>query len=97
MNLLATGEFEAVQERHDFMDRELDDVRKARRDLLELVAQVDREIQESFDGAFRDVAAQFERLVKELFPGGEGRLGCRARRSPRGRDRDRGEPRPQAA
>jgi len=74
VNLLATGEFEAVQERHDFMQRELDDVRKARRDLLELVAQVDREIQESFDGAFRDVATQFERLVKELFPGGEGRL-----------------------
>jgi len=74
VNLLATGEFEAVQERHDFMQRELDDVRKARRDLLELVSQVDREIQETFDGAFRDVATQFERLVKELFPGGEGRL-----------------------
>ena len=74
VNLLATGEFEAVQDRHDFMQRELDDVRKARRDLLELVAQVDREIQETFDGAFRDVATQFERLVKELFPGGEGRL-----------------------
>ncbi|MCD6021556.1 MAG: condensin subunit Smc [Actinomycetia bacterium] len=74
VNLLATGEFEAVQERHDFMQRELDDVRTARRDLLELVAQVDREIQESFDAAFRDVAGQFERFVKELFPGGEGRL-----------------------
>jgi chromosome segregation protein len=74
VNLLATGEFEAVQERHDFMQRELEDVRKARRDLLELVAQVDAEIQETFDGAFRDVAMQFERLVKELFPGGDGRL-----------------------
>jgi len=74
VNLLATGEFEAVQERHDFMQRELDDVRKARRDLLELVAQVDAEIQETFDVAFRDVATQFERLVKELFPGGDGRL-----------------------
>ena len=74
VNLLATGEFEAVQERHDFMQRELDDVRRARRDLLELVAQADREIQESFDSAFRDVSVQFERLVKELFPGGDGRL-----------------------
>jgi chromosome segregation protein len=74
VNLLATGEFEVVQERHDFMQRELDDIRKARRDLLELVAQVDHEIQETFDGAFLDVATQFERLVKELFPGGEGRL-----------------------
>jgi chromosome segregation protein len=74
VNLLATGEFEALQERHDFMQRELDDVRKARRDLLDLVAQVDREILETFDGAFRDVAVQFERIVQELFPGGEGKL-----------------------
>jgi len=74
VNLLATGEFEAVQERHDFMQRELDDVRKARRDLLEVIAQVDRDITEAFTSGFRDVAAQFERLVAELFPGGEGRL-----------------------
>ncbi len=74
VNLLATGEFEALQERHDFMQRELDDVRKARRDLLEVIAQVDREITETFTTAFRDVALEFERLVAELFPGGEGRL-----------------------
>ena len=74
VNLLATGEFEAVQERYDFMTRELDDVRKARRDLLEVVARVDREITETFSSAFADVSVQFERLIKELFPGGEGRL-----------------------
>jgi chromosome segregation protein len=74
VNLLATGEFEALQERHDLMQRELDDVRRARRDLLEVIAQVDREITETFTTAFRDVAVEFERLVAELFPGGEGRL-----------------------
>jgi chromosome segregation protein len=74
VNLLAAGELGAMQERHDFMQRELDDVRAARRDLLELVAQVDREITETFTTAYRDVAMQFERLVAELFPGGEGRL-----------------------
>jgi chromosome segregation protein len=74
VNLLATGEFEALQERHDFMSRELDDVRKARRDLLEVISKVDAEITETFDAAYRDVAIEFERLVKELFPGGEGRL-----------------------
>jgi len=74
VNLLATGEFEVVQERHDFMVRELDDVRKARRDLLDVIAQVDREITETFTTAYRDVAVQFERLVKDLFPGGDGRL-----------------------
>ena len=74
MNLLATGEYEALQERHDFMARELDDVKNARRDLLEVIAQVDREITETFTTAYDDVATQFERLVKELFPGGDGRL-----------------------
>ena len=74
VNLLASGEFEALQERHDFMARELDDVRKARRDLLEVIARVDQEITETFTTAYRDVAIQFERLVGELFPGGEGRL-----------------------
>jgi chromosome segregation protein len=74
VNLLATGEFEVVQERHDFMQRELDDVKRARRDLLEVIARVDREITETFATAYRDVSVQFERLVGELFPGGEGRL-----------------------
>ena len=74
VNLLAAGELESMQERHDFMQRELDDVRKARRDLLEVITQIDREITETFTTAYRDVAVQFERLVGELFPGGEGRL-----------------------
>lgn len=74
VNLLATGEFQVLQERHDFMARELDDVKHARRDLLEVIAQVDREITETFTAAYRDVALQFERLIKDLFPGGDGRL-----------------------
>jgi len=56
------------------MARELDDVKKASRDLLEVIARVDREITETFTSAYQDVALQFERLIKELFPGGEGRL-----------------------
>ncbi|HEY7400309.1 MAG TPA: AAA family ATPase [Actinomycetota bacterium] len=74
VNLLAGGEFEALQERHDFLARELDDVRKARRDLLEVIARIDLEITQTFDAAYRDVAREFERLIGNLFPGGEGRL-----------------------
>ncbi|HET7236146.1 MAG TPA: AAA family ATPase [Actinomycetota bacterium] len=74
VNLLAGGEFEAMQERHTFLQRELDDVRKARRDLLEVVQRIEEEIVITFEAAYRDVAAEFERLIKELFPGGEGRL-----------------------
>jgi chromosome segregation protein len=74
VNLLAEGEFGALQERHDFLARELDDVRKARRDLLEVIRRVDEEVVTLFDAAFRDVAGEFESLFGELFPGGEGKL-----------------------
>jgi chromosome segregation protein len=56
------------------MAREIDDVKAARRDLLEVVARIDEEITETFTTAFRDVAGHFERLIGELFPGGSGRL-----------------------
>jgi chromosome segregation protein len=74
VNLLAGGEFEALRERHDFMARELDDVRKARRDLMQVVARIDEEIAATFAAAYADVAASFEALFRELFPGGDGRL-----------------------
>jgi chromosome segregation protein len=74
VNLLAGGEFEAMQERHDFLHRELDDVRRARRDLLEVIRRIETEIVTTFEAAYRDVATEFERLIGELFPGGEGRL-----------------------
>ncbi|HET7870124.1 MAG TPA: AAA family ATPase [Actinomycetota bacterium] len=74
VNLLAGGEFEAMRERHDFMARELDDIRKARRDLMQVVARIDEEIAATFAAAYADVAASFEALFQELFPGGDGRL-----------------------
>jgi chromosome segregation protein len=74
VNLLAGGEFEALQERHDFLARELEDVKKARRDLLEVIQRIDAEIATTFESAYRDVAEEFERLFKDLFPDGEGRI-----------------------
>jgi chromosome segregation protein len=74
VNLLAGGEFEALRERHDFLARELEDVKKARRDLLEVIQRIDAEIATTFEAAYRDVAEEFERLFKDLFPGGDGRI-----------------------
>jgi chromosome segregation protein len=74
VNLLATGELESLQERHDFLVRELEDVRAARRDLREVIAEVDRQVAELFGLAFRDVAHAYAELFSMLFPGGEGRL-----------------------
>jgi chromosome segregation protein len=74
VNLLATGELEAVQERHDFLAREMDDVRAARRDLQQVIVEVDARVADLFDRAFHDVAREFASLFVTMFPGGEGRL-----------------------
>src|SRR6266536_1984532 len=74
VNLLASGELESLRERHEFLTRELDDVKAARRDLERLIQDIDRQMAELFGAAFRDVAAEFAELFGRLFPGGEGRL-----------------------
>ncbi|HEX2031241.1 MAG TPA: AAA family ATPase [Actinomycetota bacterium] len=74
VNLVAADEYRALQERHDFLQREIDDVKAARRDLRTVVQEVDRKIREIFDAAFRDVAGEFASLFATLFPEGEGKL-----------------------
>jgi chromosome segregation protein len=74
VNLLAGGELDSVQQRHDFLVRELEDVKAARRDLLEMIQGIDRRMGEQFESAFTDVAREFAALFVMMFPGGEGRL-----------------------
>jgi chromosome segregation protein len=74
VNLLATTELEPLQQRHDFLVREIEDIKAARRDLQEVIHEVDRRMGELYASAFRDVATEFSGLFAELFPGGEGRL-----------------------
>lgn len=74
INPLALEEHAALQERHNFLDGQLDDVRSARRDLTKVIRAVDSEIVEVFRAAYSDVADNFEKLFATLFPGGQGRL-----------------------
>ena len=74
VNLLAADELGGLRERYEFMNRELDDVKAARRDLQEVIRDVDRQMAQLFGEAFTDVAREFSALFSTLFPGGEGRL-----------------------
>jgi chromosome segregation protein len=74
VNLLATGELESVQQRHDFVRRELEDVKGARTNLQGIIREVDQRVAELFAAAFEDVAREFSALFRLMFPGGEGRL-----------------------
>ncbi|MGK5728761.1 chromosome segregation protein SMC [Streptomyces sp. URMC 124] len=74
VNPLALEEFAALEERHKFLSEQLEDLKKTRSDLLQVVKDVDKRVEEVFTEAYRDTAREFEGVFSRLFPGGEGRL-----------------------
>ncbi|MFM9626602.1 MULTISPECIES: chromosome segregation protein SMC [Streptomyces] len=74
VNPLALEEFAALEERHQFLSEQLEDLKKTRADLLQVVKEVDERVDQVFTEAFRDTAREFEGVFGRLFPGGEGRL-----------------------
>ena len=74
VNPLALEEYAALEERQRFLTEQLDDLKRSRDDLLDIVKEVDARVEEVFTQAYRDVEREFELVFARLFPGGEGRL-----------------------
>ncbi|MFE4672555.1 AAA family ATPase [Streptomyces sp. NPDC056721] len=74
VNPLALEEFAALEERHKFLSEQLEDLKKTRSDLLQVVKEVDERVEQVFTEAYRDTAREFEGVFSRLFPGGDGRL-----------------------
>ncbi|GGT39704.1 chromosome segregation protein SMC [Streptomyces atratus] len=74
VNPLALEEFSALEERHKFLSEQLEDLKKTRADLIQVIREVDERVEQVFTEAYRDTAREFEGVFSRLFPGGEGRL-----------------------
>jgi chromosome segregation protein len=74
VNPLALEEFAALEERYNFLSTQLEDVKAARKGLLDVVADVDARILQVFTDAYTDVEREFAEVFATLFPGGQGRL-----------------------
>jgi chromosome segregation protein len=74
INPLALEEHDALLERHEFLQAQLEDVKASRRELNRVIRAVDQEIVSVFSGAFDDVSQNFTDLFTTLFPGGAGKL-----------------------
>lgn len=74
VNPLALEEYTAMEERHSFLSAQVEDLKQTRRDLMEIIRDVDERVEQVFAAAFADVAVAFESTFSRLFPGGEGRL-----------------------
>lgn len=74
INPLALEEFSALEERSKYLADQLEDLKNTRRDLLEIVREVDERVEIIFKEAYRDTAKAFAEIFPRLFPGGDGRL-----------------------
>ena len=74
VNPLALEEHEALAARHKFLVDQVQDLKASKADLLRIVQDVDRLVQEAFTAAFAETRKQFEHVFGVLFPGGQGDL-----------------------
>ena len=74
VNPLALEEHKALASRHKFLVDQVQDLRASKADLLRIVQDVDRLVEEAFASAFAETREQFEHVFGVLFPGGVGDL-----------------------
>jgi chromosome segregation protein len=73
-NPLALEEFAALEERHKYMSEQLEDLARARSDLMGIIKDLDQKMQAIFASAFEDTRSEFEKVFPVLFPGGTGSI-----------------------
>ena len=74
INPLALEEFSSLEERLKFLAEQLEDLKNTKKDLLDIVKEVDDRVQSIFMEAYEETAKHFEDIFARLFPGGDGRL-----------------------
>ena len=74
INPLALEEYSSLEERLKFLADQLEDLKNTKKDLLDIIKEVDDRVQQIFMEAFLETAKHFEEIFERLFPGGDGRL-----------------------
>jgi chromosome segregation protein len=74
INPLALEEYTSLEERLKFLAEQLEDLKNTKKDLLDIVKEVDDRVQSIFMEAYEETAKHFEEIFSRLFPGGDGRL-----------------------
>jgi chromosome segregation ATPase len=74
INPLALEEYSSLEERLRYLAEQLEDLKKTKKDLLDIIKEVDDRVQQIFTEAYEDTAREFELVFARLFPGGDGKL-----------------------
>jgi len=74
VNVEAPAEYEKIKSRHDFLTSQAEDLEKASRSLRQMIAELNRLMEERFQETFSAIAKEFSNYFTALFNGGQGRL-----------------------
>ena len=74
VNPNAVQEYESLNERYGFLTRQVDDLNKAKDDLLKIIEQIDKTMASQFSKSFAQIRIHFNDIFKQLFGGGRADL-----------------------
>jgi chromosome segregation protein len=74
VNLAAIDDYRQVQERHEFLTAQSEDLTKARESLRKVINEIERTIEQRFRETFVRIRTEFQKLFAELFEGGHADL-----------------------
>lgn len=74
VNLTAPDEYNEVNERYTFLNKQIEDLTQAENTLLEIIDEMDKVMISEFSNTFKIVNQNFTETFKELFKGGHAEL-----------------------
>ena len=74
VNLASIEEYERVNTRYVFLTKQKEDLHNAEGTLLEIMREMDEVMREEFQITFTKIKAEFQKVFKELFNGGQANL-----------------------
>ncbi len=74
VNLAAPEEYNRLQERWNFLNKQQEDLLKAKEDLHQVINKVDATTKSSFKDVFEKIRGHFKEVFKSLFEGGQADL-----------------------
>ncbi len=74
VNMMSIEEFDKSQQRFDFLDQQIGDLDSARKELEDIIAQLDKESRKLFTATFERIRDHFRKNFAILFSGGEADL-----------------------
>jgi chromosome segregation protein len=74
VNLMAPEEFAEVKERYEFLKTQLEDLEKAKKDLLRVTQEIKNESSQMFLNTYEKIKKNFHVLFRRLFGGGRAEL-----------------------